>query len=565
MEMITEFCKKEGIFRFTAEHLVNIFSMIPPSCSPVAVTSKTLLSHHPLSNFITSSHSEAREFILQESNSNYKDKDSYRSQNLYLSISEGQFEVLNLMTCALVPTFLSTHEQTIGQLISIDSFIPSYPYQLSILVLPPESCIFVSPLRLELLLSLPPVENSEFFLVPNLVSRTLMCLHSLVSRSLIISNFDIPRDLSLDSLLDIEKECLSTVHSHRHSLLLPVLQSSFTHYSQVLLFSLLDTSQTLHPLAYLSMKYAFVCLSLVENCFSPRDACLSIMESILFERSIILSMISFSFIQNSGKYIVLSLILRCASILQNFSIESYPYITCLALITSLLQLYDENKIQDEYSPEYQSLLTKLILNGHEILHNNYSSIFLPQTIDVERIVHYESNNKLDPQHSSYPVLVLTSERYVVEVILLFPNVVRKRKYSQSMEKMTIQFLPHQGDLSNHFKVLNLSLRCNLPFKVILEGFYRSQFPLFSRNLHLLVQELIHMISIFQGIFEINERLLSSFLIVCLFLPILRIIETTISIFHECGQDTSRELHEGHKITNSLTVFRSETSLSSLYL
>lgn len=504
--MITEFCNKGGLYRFTAEHLVNIFGMLPPSSSPIAVTSKAFLlrhENHPTSNLITSLISEVREDL---SALRVKEEDSDGSRNLYPSISGDTsghgyaFKTFDLMTCGLVPASLTTHEQTVGHLISLDSLIPYSPDKLSILILPPEYCIYVTPLRLELLLSLPNLESSDSTFIPDLVSRTIMCLHSLVSCSLLRCNFEIPSNLS-NTVLSIDQDLLSIVQSHRHSILFTVIHSSFPQYL-LALFSFVRNDSTTLPVAYLSLKYVFVCLTLMEHCFSPEDACLSLVETFLFDQQIIFFMVSFVFTQNSGKYFVLSILVQSLSILEAFPIQTHAYFTCVALLLSILQLYDQEKMQDEYSLEYLSVLANLMVDGKEILQRAEISSMRNQSSDIERISFVESNYvKSSAEVTPFHALTIAREGSLVEVFLSLASA-RKKKYCQNLEKITIEFIPQTANL---LKSMNLSKRANLPFEVILKGFYISKCPVVSRNVNCLVQELQRLICHYQEASKYIER------------------------------------------------------------
>jgi hypothetical protein len=512
--MIREFCKKDGIHRLTAEHLINIFSMLSPSLSPLAVTSRGLLSLYStqsLSSYITSTLSEHHEYSLSSQSKHKKIRGSIASvsssspcNQSYLSVTTTDltatateppvastpmisFSSLDVMTCALVPTFLSSHEQTIGSLVSLSSLLPTYPPdELSILILPSDFCFSTSPLRLDLLLCLPAVtDHFADSPVPNLVSRTLLCLHGLVSRSLLCDLSD-PQNNSLsntnDSFVKIDEDCLSTVRTHRHSLLLPVIQTCLEHSLRLLFFSLQNQQHqghcqpsslmtSLSPLTELSLRYVSVCLILLEQCFTPTDCCVTILESFLFEKPVLLAFISFSLPYQPpqaflGKFLALSVLLRCCSILFTHFSQQDLLLNPMTLypLISLLELYQSDENLVDYSLVSRDQHQQLLQQGRTLLMNflpslsSLSSPGRPMAIEMERIVFEERTDSVlitqqKPQQrseSSYraAVVLCTSvspkssatraSTSLVEVTFSFPQRLHwKKKLNLCLEKLSI--------------------------------------------------------------------------------------------------------------------------------
>lgn len=510
--MIREFCKKDGIHRMAAEHLINIFSMLCPSFSPLSVTSRSLLSLYstqPLSSYVTSTLSEHCEYLSQANMKSRKRGTTSSSQfkQTYLSITTNltpvattspvilpipsqdhrPFSSLDVMTCAIVPTFLSSHEQTIGNLVSLSSFLPNYPAdELSILILPSTSCFFISPLRLELLLCLPSVTESLINSpVPNLVSRTLICLHGLVSRSLMCFKLShLEGDSFDDSIVDVDLDCVSTIRTYRHSILHPVLQTCLEHYLRLLFFclqhgDLLDPM--LSPLIELAVRYISVCFLLLEECFSPTDCCVTIMESLFFEKSFILAFISFSLPhqrqKSSGKSLALSILLKCGSILMtNFPHQQALNPMILCDVISLLELFHCEDNLVDYSPACIDKLSELIQQGKEIISLYLFAFPSPQRqdIDMERIIYREGKQfPIQQQNQSTPRITVVrytqqSIQVCIQVAFSLPQRLHQKKKGNScLEKINIAIIPFSDEKSlTHQSSLSISLSP----RIILRGY-----------------------------------------------------------------------------------------------
>jgi hypothetical protein len=559
--MIRRFRKKDGLHLFTAEHMVNILSLLSPSFSPLAVTSRALLSLYatqPLSSYITSTPSEYRELFSDKKKfhrGHHSSSDT--QQQRYFSVSmtkdgDASFFFHDLMTCALVPTFLSAHEQTPGNLVSLSSFCPSFPHELSILVLPPNLCLLVSSLRLELLLCLPNSSEEEPTApIPNLVSRTVMCLHGLVSRCSLPRHRHYLQHEHHETLcgvfdLAIDEDCLATVQTHHHTILLPVIESSLCCYLKTLLSALHQDSPSpdllpMSPLVDLLLKYVTVCLSLLERCVAPQDASYAIIELFVFERQLILCFISSALShQSQGKVISLSILLRCLSILlfnldyldpdpllvrreEEMKVEENTqslHLIAVSLLVSLLDLYwcDERHCSASEPPYPATLVTQwreLTLRGKQFISQKSSSLIFSRSslpchrLDLERVV-YGGQECVDHHQSTASAQLCwgSSSQLHLQVEFLFPSSVnshKKKKYCHSLEKMSVQWT-HCPPLMPTSTCSFTESNCHLSPDFVLIGFLsreRSKYSdgntisLSPGDLHGLVQYFARVLSLYR--------------------------------------------------------------------
>jgi hypothetical protein len=299
------------------------------------------------------------------------------------------------------------------------------------------------------------------------------------------------------------------------------------------------------PLIDLTMKYITVCLTLFEKCFPVEDSCHAIIESFVFERQLILSFISFGLShqrRSTGKILSLSILLRCLAILltinegeneehkdddnddddEKESIQPL-HLIAVSLLLSVLDLYqcDDERSSDPSSDHLKAQWKEFTNKGKEFISKNSLLVFScsrslssPHRLDLERVV-YGRKECVDPSVISSLNVQLcwsSSEQLQFQVELLFPSSqhmahTKKKKYSQSVEKMSIQW--------THSPLTNLCSRDpSIPFsfylspEFVLTGFLSKQssgnFILRPGDLHFLVHYYSHHLSLYRQSTLFNE-------------------------------------------------------------
>jgi hypothetical protein len=303
---------------------------------------------------------------------------------------------------------------------------------------------------------------------------------------------------------------------------------------------------SLSPLTELSLRYVSVCLILLEQCFTPTDCCVTILESFLFEKPVLLAFISFSLPYQPpqaflGKFLALSVLLRCCSILFTHFSQQDLLLNPMTLypLISLLELYQSDENLVDYSLVSRDQHQQLLQQGRTLLMNflpslsSLSSPGRPMAIEMERIVFEERTDSVlitqqKPQQrseSSYraAVVLCTSvspkssatraSTSLVEVTFSFPQRLHwKKKLNLCLEKLSIAIaiLPSSPPASLCLSSSSSSSSCSsvkihLSPRILLKGYLSHSLLLSPLSL----ETILFFTNLFSAALSIYSSALSS--------------------------------------------------------